>query len=175
MAKGKRYPSGQVVLNDVKPTWVTLVKPDTEFNSDGQYGVGFCVTEEQAELLNALAEKLTAGTDIPVKYLKAGDMTRATMKASGLDKKTNQKWFDVPSIFTPELDKASPEQVAQIGKRSRLKLNVTMQPYESGIGKGVSVRLAAVQILDFVKAAEAQDFGFTSVAVSADETEESPF
>lgn len=160
MTSKKKFKTATVVLNGVRPTWVSLDKADTTYNTDGVYGLGIAVTKEIADLLNPRLQWIAEEAGVPAQQYQPGDMLKVTMKAGGLNRKTNERWSEAPNIFTADLEKAEIADIRQIGRKSLLNVSVMLKPYDGQMGKGVSTRLWAVQIASLYADETGTDYGF---------------
>ena len=143
-----------------------LNKPDVRFNDWGEYKVTLKVSKQDAQSMVKLidqaieenlatAEKEAKGkkvTPAPKPYKIEGDNVffKYKMRASGTNKKTNEKFSQRPALFDA---KKNPIPASQsIWGGSLMKVAYQLIPYNSpAIGAGVSARLKAAQIIKLVE------------------------
>ena len=143
-----------------------LMKPDVRFNEHGEYKVTLKVGKQDASAMVKLidqacedslatAEKEAKGKKIksaPRPYKIEGDNVffKYKMRASGTNKKTNEKFSQRPALFDA---KKNPIPASQsIWGGSLMKVAYQLIPYNSpAIGAGVSARLKAAQIIKLVE------------------------
>lgn len=111
---------------------------------------------------------------LPYKYVEDDEGNRtgeieikATMKASGISKKTGKPWSMEPKLFDAfgRPIKGAPRNTLRIGNGSVLVIAATIQPYAptAQIGASVKLSLEAVQIIELCEGgADASTFGFGS-------------
>ena len=143
-----------------------LVRPDVKFNADGEYKVTLKVKKSDAiEMVKVLdqalvdsladAEKKNKGKKVkeaPKPYAVEGDNVffKYKMKASGTNKKTNEKFVQRPALF--DAKKNPIPNGTSIWGGSLGKIAYQLVPYYvPSIGAGVSARLKAVQITKLVE------------------------
>ena len=143
-----------------------LVRPDVKFNAEGEYKVTLKVKKSDAvEMVKVLdqalidsladAEKKNKGKKVkeaPKPYAVEGDNVffKYKMKASGTNKKTNEKFVQRPALF--DAKKNPIPSGTSIWGGSIGKIAYQLVPYYvPAIGAGVSARLKAVQILKLVE------------------------
>jgi hypothetical protein len=142
------------------------------------------IDAEAAEALAEAKEKAKTPAEVkkwetkylPYKYVEDenGDRTgeiefKATMKASGISKKTGKPWKMEPRLFdgAGALITGKTRNALRIGNGSALTMSCTIQPYAptAQIGASVKLSLEAVQIVDLKSGgASAADYGFGAVA-----------
>ena len=143
-----------------------LTRPDVRFNDYGEYKVTLKVGKQDAQSMVKLidqaieenlatAEKEAKGKTIkpaPKPYKIEGDNVffKYKMRASGTNKKTNEKFSQRPALFDA---KKNPIPASQsIWGGSLMKVAYQLIPYNSpAIGAGVSARLKAAQIIKLVE------------------------
>ena len=143
-----------------------LTKPDVRFNEYGEYKVTLKIAKQDASAMVKLfdqacedslasAEKEAKGKKIksaPKPYKLEGDNVffKYKMRASGINKKTNEKFSQRPALFDA---KKNPIPASQsIWGGSLMKVAYQLIPYNSpAIGAGVSARLKAAQIIKLVE------------------------
>ena len=143
-----------------------LNRPDVRFNDYGEYKVTLKVGKQDAQSMVKLidqaiedclaeAEKEAKGKKIkpaPKPYKIEGDNVffKYKMRASGTNKKTNEKFSQRPALFDA---KKNPIPASQsIWGGSLMKVAYQLIPYNSpAIGAGVSARLKAAQIIKLVE------------------------
>ena len=143
-----------------------LNRPDVRFNDYGEYKVTLKVGKQDAQSMVKLidqaieenlatAEKEAKGKTIkpaPKPYKIEGDNVffKYKMRASGTNKKTNEKFSQRPALFDA---KKNPIPASQsIWGGSLMKVAYQLIPYNSpAIGAGVSARLKAAQIIKLVE------------------------
>ena len=143
-----------------------LVRPDVKFNAEGEYKVTLKVKKSDAiEMVKVLdqalvdsladAEKKNKGKKVkeaPKPYAVEGDNVffKYKMKASGTNKKTNEKFVQRPALF--DAKKNPIPNGTSIWGGSLGKIAYQLVPYYvPSIGAGVSARLKAVQITKLVE------------------------
>ena len=164
-----------------------LSTPDTKFNPEGVYKCTLVLSladkgvpefVERVEAIEAANIAEATETLKKGKKLKTADSLirphlddegnevegkveiTAKMKASGVSKKDNTPWSRKPAVF----DSNRKPVKANVGGGSRLKLAVSLIPYESPtVGFGVSCRLEAAQVIElrqFTSNEDASSYGF---------------
>ena len=143
-----------------------LSKPDIRFNADGEYKVTLKVSKQDAsEMVKefdqaiddslAEAEKKVKGkkiTEAPKPHVIEGDNVffKFKMKASGVNKKTQEKFTQRPQLLDSKKNPISPN--TSIWGGSIMKIAYEPFPYFTPmLGAGVSARLKAVQVLKLVE------------------------
>ena len=143
-----------------------LVRPDVKFSAEGEYKVTLKVKKSDAvEMVKVLdqalidsladAEKKNKGKKVkeaPKPYAVEGDNVffKYKMKASGTNKKTNEKFVQRPALF--DAKKNPIPNGTSIWGGSLGKIAYQLVPYYvPAIGAGVSARLKAVQITKLVE------------------------
>ena len=143
-----------------------LNRPDVRFNDWGEYKVTLKIGKQDASAMVKLfdqaiedslatAEKEAKGKKVkpaPRPYKTEGDNVffKFKMRASGTNKKTNEKFSQRPALFDA---KKNPIPASQsIWGGSLMKVAYQLIPYNSpAIGAGVSARLKAAQIIKLVE------------------------
>ena len=143
-----------------------LNRPDVRFNEYGEYKVTLKIAKQDASAMVKLfdqacedslasAEKEAKGKKIksaPKPYKLEGDNVffKYKMRASGTNKKTNEKFSQRPALFDA---KKNPIPASQsIWGGSLMKVAYQLFPYHTPmLGAGVSARLKAVQVLKLVE------------------------
>lgn len=155
-----------------------LTKPDTKFNSDGEYKISLEIPARQAqEIVTFLDEQFEAAVakakkENPGKKIKQGDVpysvdddtgnvtVRFKLKAK-VTPKNGDPFEQRPAIFDA---KGKPITNVSVGGGSKVKVAYELIPYFTAIaGAGISLRLKAVQVIDlkeFTGGAGADAFGF---------------
>lgn len=142
-----------------------LMKPDTRFNELGEYRITLKIKKLEAakmildidnhlEQTIATFEKEAKGKKIRLStkpYTVEGDffILKMKLKASGVNKKTQQKFQQRPVVVDA---KKNPMTVdTYIGSGSMCKCVFDLIPYNSPlVGAGVSARLKMVQVIELV-------------------------
>ena len=170
MAK-KPSKSTTVMLDGVRGKWFTLDKPDTTYNKEGSYGVGVLLDAPNAAKISAAVAEIGEAAGVPYGKWEAGDVLKVNMRASGENRKTGEIWHDTPGVFNPDMSPATPDEIAKLGRKSRIRINVNVKSYE-GVGNnpdGVSTKLIGVQIIAYDGGElSAEELGFTPVAETSD-------
>ena len=151
--------------------------PDTKFVAEGNYSVKLEVSGDEAQKLSAFLDTkmqesiAEAKKQNPTKKIKEADAPYSwnddgvlsvnfKMKASGVTKE-GKAWNRKPALFDA---KGKPLGVGlTIGGGSKLVLSYTPSPfYTALIGAGLSMRLEAVQVLEFKEGGNksSNSFGF---------------
>lgn len=171
--------------------WPKLTVPDTKFKAEGEYGLRMRVAEnvpgvaqmiaridaEAAESLKAAQEKAKTPKDRKAwetKYLpyereedEEGNPTgnvifKASMKASGVSKKTGKPWKRKPALF--DARGVTITKVIEVGNGTIGKFSYEIIPYAPTTQIGASVKLAleGAQIIELKSFGEqkASDHGF---------------
>ena len=158
-------------MSDIIPTKVSvaaeavyphLVKPDVRFNEHGEYKVTLKVAKQDASQMVkeieksiedslAKAEKDNKGKSVksapkPYKEESGNVFFKFKMKASGVNKKTQEKFTQRPQLLDSKKNPISPSM--SIWGGSIMKIAYQPVPYFTPmLGAGVSARLKAVQII----------------------------
>tara|TARA_B110000977_G_scaffold25830_1_gene31934 strand:+ start:10412 stop:11005 length:594 start_codon:yes stop_codon:yes gene_type:complete len=150
-----------------------LQKPDTKFNSNGEYKVTLKVKKSDAsEMLEIFkqAEKDSLTKAIfenkgkqlkqaPSPYTEEGDfvMFKFKMTATGVNRKTKENFTQRPAIFDAKKNIIPVTQ--SIWGGSEMKIAYELIPYYmASRGAGISVRLKQVQIVKLVEGGTAPAF-----------------
>lgn len=157
-----------------------LNRPDTKFNSDGEYKVKLRLSAEEAEeIVNKIDEAVEkslekAKKDNPKKKNikqsgfipyetdeETGDVELSfKLNAVGKNSKTGETWKNSPKLFDA---KGKPTKV-KVGGGSRIRISAELNPYYTPtIGAGVSLRLKAVQIEELMQGDDATSYGFDEI------------
>ena len=162
-------------MSDIIPTKVSvtaeavyphLVKPDVRFNELGEYKVTLKVAKQDAsEMVKeieksiedslAKAEKENKGKSVksaPKPYKEESDHVffKFKMKASGVNKKTQEKFTQRPQLLDSKKNPISPN--TSIWGGSIMKVAYQPVPYFTPmLGAGISLRLKAVQVIKLVE------------------------
>ena len=162
-------------MSDTIPTKVSvtaeavyphLVKPDVRFNEYGEYKVTLKVAKQDASQMVkeidksiedslAIAEKENKGKSVksaPKPYKEESDHVffKFKMKASGVNKKTQEKFTQRPQLLDSKKNPISPN--TSIWGGSIMKVAYQPVPYFTPmLGAGVSLRLKAVQVIKLVE------------------------
>ncbi len=143
-----------------------LIKPDVRFNELGEYKVTLKVAKQDAsEMVKeieksiedslAKAEKDNKGKSVksaPKPYKEESDHVffKFKMKASGVNKKTQEKFTQRPQLLDSKKNPISPN--TSIWGGSIMKVAYQPVPYFTPmLGAGVSLRLKAVQVIKLVE------------------------
>ena len=162
-------------MSDIIPTKVSvtaeavyphLVKPDVRFNEYGEYKVTLKVAKQDAsEMVKeieksiedslAKAEKENKGKSVksaPKPYKEESDHVffKFKMKASGVNKKTQEKFTQRPQLLDSKKNPIAPN--TSIWGGSIMKVAYQPVPYFTPmLGAGISLRLKAVQVIKLVE------------------------
>ena len=184
-------------MSDIIPTQVSvageaiyphLVKPDVRFSELGEYKVTLKVSKQDATnmvkqidqaIVDSLAkaEKDTKGKkvkDAPKPYTEESDFVffKFKMKASGVNRKTQEKFSQRPTLFDAKKNPL-PADVAIWGG-SIMKVAYQEIPYYTPmLGAGVSLRMKAVQVIKLVQGKSdnnifKEEDGFTSQSTGSE-------
>ena len=144
-----------------------LTKPDVRFNEHGEYKVTLKIAKQDASAMvkeidqafednlakvssEAKGKKIKAASTKPYKLEGDNVFFKYKMRASGINKKTNEKFSQRPALFDAKKNPISPTQ--SIWGGSLMKVAYQLVPYNTPmLGAGVSARLKAVQILKLVE------------------------
>lgn len=169
-----------------------LTKPNTKFKAEGVYDVRLILSPEDASALEAkcaavrqeavnqrVEEAVKKGKKLNPSKVKLGDLpvkpfldadenetgdfiANFKMVASGVSKKTGNKWTRKPALFDSKNKPVDSSKVIIWGG-SILKVAFEIAPfYTDLVGAGASLRLQAVQILKLVEGGDgdASSYGF---------------
>ena len=162
-------------MSDIIPTKVSvtaeavyphLVKPDVRFNEYGEYKVTLKVAKQDASQMVkeidksiedslAKAEKDNKGKSVksapkPYKEESGNVFFKFKMKASGVNKKTQEKFTQRPQLLDSKKNPISPN--TSIWGGSIMKVAYQPVPYFTPmLGAGISLRLKAVQVIKLVE------------------------
>ena len=143
-----------------------LNRPDVRFNDYGEYKVTLKIGKQDAQSMvklidQAIEDSLATAVieakgkkvkPAPKPYKIEGDNVffKYKMRATGTNKKTNEKFSQRPALFDA---KKNPIPASQsIWGGSLMKVAYQLIPYNSpAIGAGVSARLKAAQIIKLVE------------------------
>jgi hypothetical protein len=147
-----------------------LSKPDTKFNEEGVYKVDLIIPKADAiPLLKQINEVFAENVDKQTKKAKGQDVVKAKPpyweELDDAKQPTGNVVLRLKSKYKPAVfdAKGIPMVDSNIWGGSELKVNGTIAPYfTSIIGAGVSLRLSAVQVIQYVEGGSggAQGFGF---------------
>jgi len=147
-----------------------LSKPDTKFNEEGVYKVDLIIPKADAiPLLKQINEVFAENVDKETKRAKGQDVVKAKPpyweELDDAKQPTGNVVLRLKSKYKPAVfdAKGIPMVDSNIWGGSELKVNGTIAPYfTSIIGAGVSLRLSAVQVIQYVEGGSggAQGFGF---------------
>ena len=143
-----------------------LIKPDVRFNELGEYKVTLKVAKQDAsEMVKeidksiedslAKAEKDNKGKSVksapkPYKEESGNVFFKFKMKASGVNKKTQEKFTQRPQLLDSKKNPISPN--TSIWGGSIMKVAYQPVPYFTPmLGAGISLRLKAVQVIKLVE------------------------
>ena len=154
-----------------------LLKPDTQFNPDGEYKVKLQIPAGEAA--NKLVSFLDEQFDLAVekakeqnqgKKIKAADAPYQVDDETGnvsvnfklkakVTPKNGDPFEQRPAVLDAKL-KPIPN-TTKIGNGSKMKVSDEVVPFfTSLIGAGITLRLKAVQVLELVEFSGGGDFGF---------------
>tara|TARA_Y100000310_G_C20543552_1_gene744492 strand:- start:383 stop:979 length:597 start_codon:yes stop_codon:yes gene_type:complete len=165
----------------VSPTGVAvypyLHKPDTKFNSDGEYKTTLRINKDDAkEIITKIDEGIKSSAskvkqkgngsvktaNPPYKTDENGDyLVNFKLKAKVTNSKTGNTWTQKPAVFDATGKPMKADTIIWGG--SEMKISYELIPYHTSmIGAGVTLRLKAAQILKLVSGdgAAASSFGF---------------
>jgi len=144
-----------------------LTKPDVRFNEHGEYKVTLKIAKQDASAMvkeidqafednlakvssEAKGKKVKSSPTKPYKLEGDNVFFKYKMRASGTNKKTNEKFSQRPALFDA---KKNPIPASQnIWGGSLMKVAYQLVPYNTPmLGAGVSARLKAVQIIKLVE------------------------
>ena len=147
-----------------------LSKPDTKFNEEGVYKVDLIIPKADAiPVLKQINEVFAENVDKETKRAKGQDVVKAKPpyweELDDAKQPTGNVVLRLKSKYKPAVfdAKGIPMVDSSIWGGSELKVNGTIAPYfTSIIGAGVSLRLSAVQVIQYVEGGSggAQGFGF---------------
>ena len=147
-----------------------LSKPDTKFNEEGVYKVDLIIPKADAiPLLKQINEVFAENVDKETKRAKGQDVVKAKPpyweELDDAKQPTGNVVLRLKSKYKPAVfdAKGIPMVDSSIWGGSELKVNGTIAPYfTSIIGAGVSLRLSAVQVIQYVEGGSggAEGFGF---------------
>ena len=144
-----------------------LNKPDVRFNEYGEYKVTLKIAKQDASAMvkeidqafednlakvssEAKGKKVKAASTKPYKLEGDNVFFKYKMRASGINKKTNEKFSQRPALFDAKKNPISPTQ--SIWGGSLMKVAYQLIPYNTPmLGAGVSARLKAAQIIKLVE------------------------
>ena len=143
-----------------------LIKPDVRFNELGEYKVTLKVAKQDAsEMVKeidksiedslAKAEKDNKGKSVksapkPYKEESGNVFFKFKMKASGVNKKTQEKFTQRPQLLDSKKNPIAPN--TSIWGGSIMKVAYQPVPYFTPmLGAGISLRLKAVQVIKLVE------------------------
>jgi hypothetical protein len=152
-----------------------LTKPDTKFNSDGEYKTTLRVSKEHGEdIINKIDDAIKASASSvkgkgsvktanpPYKTDEDGNyLINFKLKAKVTNSKTGNTWTQQPAVFDATGKPMKANTIIWGG--SEMKISYELVPYHTSmIGAGVTLRLKAAQILKLVSGdgAAASSFGF---------------
>ena len=151
-----------------------LSKPDTKFNEEGVYKVDLIIPKADAiPLLKQINEVFAENVDKQTKKAKGQDIQKAKPpyfeELDDAGQPTGNVVLRFKSKYKPAIfdAKGIPIVDSSIWGGSELKVNGSIAPYfTSMIGAGVSLRLSAVQVIQYVegRSGGAEGFGFTEEA-----------
>lgn len=144
----------------------SLNRPETRFDENGIYKVTLKIKKQDASALIKLfdeaiddslnrAKEDNKGKSIklaPKPYNVEGDyaLFKFKMKASGVSKKTKQKYEQRPALFDAKKAPLPDDKIVWGG--SKLKVAFQLRPYFTPmLGAGVVSQLKAVQVIDLVE------------------------
>ena len=143
-----------------------LMKPDVRFNELGEYKVTLKVAKQDASQMVkdinqaiedslAKAQKDNKGKTVksapkPFKEESGNVFFKFKMKASGVNKKTQEKFTQRPQLLDSKKNPISPS--TSIWGGSIMKIAYQPVPYYTPmLGAGISLRLKAVQVIKLVE------------------------
>jgi hypothetical protein len=180
--------------------WLTG-KPDTKYKDEGVYKTGLRLKRDDpkcVELMGLIDEGMkTALKEAKEKAENAKERNKVKscedkpysietddddnetgfvvfnfkMKASGINKKTNEAWTRKPALFDKAGSVLPPE--TKVGGGSTIRVSFTLGTFFTiKLGAGVTLRLEGVQVLTLVEwSADASKFGFENESEEDEDTE----
>jgi len=152
-----------------------LSKPDTKFDEDGQYKVNLVLSKEDATpIINQINESFAQNLKEETKKNKGKDIKTASPPyVEELDDKGKPTGniiikFKSKAMYPPAIFDAQGNVMkdSNIWGGSEIRVNGSIAPYYVPlIGAGVSLRLRAVQVIEYVEGGtgSADRFGFEEV------------
>lgn len=155
-----------------------LDKPDTKFDDIGVYQLSLrLLKDEGITLQNQLQTILDKHTDLITKQTGKTPKIQPLPVKENMDSEGNEV-LDFKFKLKPQLRTRSGEIIEQrpqvfdaglkpmnrvpVGNGSTVKVSFVAAPYQAPIGAGVSLRLAAVQVLDLVRYNGGAETGFNA-------------
>lgn len=163
-----------------KAIYPHLSKCDVRFKAEGEYHVDLELSDEEAQemelLINHLAEdsvklaqeetskKVIKRAPLPMKKEDGKTIFKFKMKASGVNKRTGDKFQQRPALFDSELNPINPEETNIWGGSIIRVSYVPSLWYTPMLGAGVSLRLKSVQVKTLVEGGnQSVEHGFDKV------------
>jgi len=148
-----------------------LNKPDTKFNSEGEYKVTLVLDKEDSEPVIEKIEEVLSDhlEDIKMsgnKKVKKGPLPYAEEEDDEGNPTGNVEFkFKTKATIKPKIpmfdSKGTPMSGVNVWAGSKIKVNSLLYPYLAPIGAGISLKLNAVQVLDLVQGGGGTEgFGF---------------
>ena len=133
--------------------WLQPGRPDTAFDPDGKYKVELRLSQENASHLNKLVEACK------LENFGGEDKVHFPVK---IDPETGEYCFKIQSKYQPKYfdAKGNPiplEKVPSMFSGSEIRCSGQMDPYVNGAKKGISLRLANVQVINPVSSSDGGD------------------
>lgn len=133
--------------------WLQPGRPDTAFDPDGKYKVELRLAPEQASYMNKLIEACKQ------ENFSGKDKVHVPVK---IDPETGEYCFKIQSKYQPKYfdAKGNPiptENVPSMFSGSEIRCSGQMDPYVNGAKKGISLRLANVQVINPVSSTNGGD------------------
>lgn len=149
-----------------------LSEPDTKFSEEGDYKVNIILPKEKADPIIKQIDEVVSGNIAEIKKskskVKEANLPYFNEEVEGKETgnviiKFKSKGAYKPAIFD---SKGKPMLQSNIWAGSELKVNAAIAPfYTAMVGAGVSLRLRAVQVIQYVEGgAGAGRFGFEEQA-----------
>lgn len=195
MADQKRFE--KIVTPKGKAVFPYLTSPDTKFNESGEYKVNLRLPKEDAaELMEKINEKTEEHWNETYNQAKAAakkkmqkhfpyddiydeeteEPTGDVMFKFRMNAQVKKKDGTVVDLQPKVFDKYGRATTKYVGGGSIIRVNAQLVPYHvAATGHvGISLRLNAVQVLEFNSGGSAEDFGFeVEEAMEAEGTEDS--
>jgi len=124
--------------------WLQPGRPDTAFDPDGKYKVELRLSPSDAKHMTDLLDQAKA------ENFGAKDKVHVPFK---IDEETGEYAFKIQSKYQPKYydAKGNPiplDQVPNMFSGSELRASGQVDPYVNGAKKGISLRLAAIQVIN---------------------------
>ena len=147
-----------------------LNKPDVRFNEAGEYKVTLKVPKSQAtemmkQVDKGIENKVTetekeTGKKVkkaPTPYKVEGDLVlfKFKMKATGINRKTKEKFSQKPIVLDSQKNPMPPTVSIWGGTKGKIAYSLR-EYYVPMLGAGVTMQLRAVQVIDLVEGGSKQ-------------------